>query len=729
MSRSAESSTDAERTPVRMRVVSSSEEQDLDLNIIHKGESKNSPVIQSKVEAISNSGVSRDSPIESSRSTSNVRTENRISVRSSVTISPTEDVTTRSSSRTTLPSRSERTVSSRLVNSRESHYEPDEDVSTSRSVRTGSSATMTSRSRGEAEPSPKEGEDEFSVIRRRSPASFRTNKKDTPTTDSDGKREVVERQTPSREVKPVPSRNQRSVPSREVVEREPVPSRSQRSVPSREVVEREPVPSRSQRNVTPLEEPVSSRSQRVSSQEVERETAPSRSQERETAPSRSQEREPDQEVEREPVQEVEPVQEEKKKPRTIVIKVVRKVEDEKVRFIEDRDLGFDLATFAINDEVDHSKTWRFEPMYKQSIKDQTLMWAIGFDVETDELLIFHGISGKKIQLNRTKVVLNQSGRTMEEQSLLEARQKRKEKFREGYYPRGEVPSVEVIQPMLANKWIPGKTRITYAILTQAKYDGVRCLASLSGSGVAMRSRQNRPWSAESQAFFEDSILLFMSFLPSPCDLDGEIFGEDLGFEKIVSVVKDTKKMKKYIENISYNIFTYADRNLGAGERCKNLERAMKMYIESGGNTNRLKLVETKIANNEEEVLGYHRQNLLNGYEGTMLYSMNSPYTSSRTNALLKYKNTLDGKEMYDEEGVIVDYYVATGVHSGCIMFVVEDPRGNKFKLGFKASLETRRQMYANRESYIHQLITYKYQELTAYGVPKFATGISIRDYE
>ena len=95
--------------------------------------------------------------------------------------------------------------------------------------------------------------------------------------------------------------------------------------------------------------------------------------------------------------------------------------------------------------------------------------------------------------------------------------------------------------------------------------------------------------------------------------------------------------------------------------------------------------------------------------------------------------------MLENEAEIVDVYEGKGTQKGAIMFVVKNKHkipGTKkrseietFKVGLKGSVKTRQEMMDSSKDYIGKLITYSYQNLTAYGVPRFPVGKSIRDYE
>lgn len=108
-----------------------------------------------------------------------------------------------------------------------------------------------------------------------------------------------------------------------------------------------------------------------------------------------------------------------------------------------------------------------------------------------------------------------------------------------------------------------------------------------------------------------------------------------------------------------------------------------------------------------------------GGEGLMLRQPASKYEAGRSNSLLKVK------EFFDAEGTVTGYEPGKGKHKGrvgAIMLLSDD--GKAFKAGTGLSDRQREKPPA-----IGSRVTYRYQELTPDGIPRFPVFVSARDYE
>jgi hypothetical protein len=85
------------------------------------------------------------------------------------------------------------------------------------------------------------------------------------------------------------------------------------------------------------------------------------------------------------------------------------------------------------------------------------------------------------------------------------------------------------------------------------------------------------------------------------------------------------------------------------------------------------------------------------------------------------------KEWQDEEGIIVGIDSAKSTEEGCACFFIQDPRGNVIHMRPQGSHEQRREWLANPESCVGRRYTYKFQELSEYGVPRFPIPLRFCD--
>ena len=87
------------------------------------------------------------------------------------------------------------------------------------------------------------------------------------------------------------------------------------------------------------------------------------------------------------------------------------------------------------------------------------------------------------------------------------------------------------------------------------------------------------------------------------------------------------------------------------------------------------------------------------------------------------------KEFVDDEFDIIDVVEATGRDAGTAVFVCVTKDGKKFNVKPKGDKKLRSEYFSNREKYINKKLTVKYQGLSDDGIPRFPSGITIRDYE
>ena len=105
-----------------------------------------------------------------------------------------------------------------------------------------------------------------------------------------------------------------------------------------------------------------------------------------------------------------------------------------------------------------------------------------------------------------------------------------------------------------------------------------------------------------------------------------------------------------------------------------------------------------------------------GGEGLMLRQPGSQYEAGRSTTLLKVKT------FHDAEGRVVEHLPGKGRHAGRLgAVVVELPDGLTFSVGTGFTDAQRQNPPA-----IGSLITYRYQEMTDRGVPRFPSFVRVR---
>jgi len=105
-----------------------------------------------------------------------------------------------------------------------------------------------------------------------------------------------------------------------------------------------------------------------------------------------------------------------------------------------------------------------------------------------------------------------------------------------------------------------------------------------------------------------------------------------------------------------------------------------------------------------------------GGEGLMLHRADAPYVTGRSEVLLKVKPWLDA------EARVVAHLPGKGRYAGMLGALrVEMADGRRFNLGTGFSAAERRQPPP-----VGALVTYRYRELTATGLPRFASYWRLR---
>jgi DNA ligase-1 len=194
-------------------------------------------------------------------------------------------------------------------------------------------------------------------------------------------------------------------------------------------------------------------------------------------------------------------------------------------------------------------------------------------------------------------------------------------------------------------------------------------------------------------------------------LDGELWGGRRQFQKTVSIVRRQDKSQHWAD-LRYVVFD-------APALAEPFE-ARIAFVAEHIKTHAPPYVE---AHTHERCrsLEHLRQELARvealGGEGLMLRRPGSHYEAGRSSSLLKVKS------FRDAEARIVEHQAGAGRHKGRLgALVVEMPDGTRFNIGTGFS-------DAERESPapVGTIVTYRYQELSEAGVPRFPSYVGVRD--
>jgi DNA ligase-1 len=202
---------------------------------------------------------------------------------------------------------------------------------------------------------------------------------------------------------------------------------------------------------------------------------------------------------------------------------------------------------------------------------------------------------------------------------------------------------------------------------------------------------------------------FVAGLPS-VPLDGELWLDRKAFQRTVSIVRRQDKSDHWRE-IKYVLFDAPGVSGPFEERQKALVEMVRQHRPQYVNV----LDQARCASIEALKAELARVEALGG-EGLMLRQPGSPYEAGRSTTLLKVKT------FHDAEGRVVEHLPGKGRHAGRLgAVVVELADGLTFSVGTGFSDAQRQDPPP-----IGSLITYRYQEMTDRGVPRFPSFVRLR---
>jgi DNA ligase-1 len=202
---------------------------------------------------------------------------------------------------------------------------------------------------------------------------------------------------------------------------------------------------------------------------------------------------------------------------------------------------------------------------------------------------------------------------------------------------------------------------------------------------------------------------FTAGLPN-VPLDGELWLDRKAFQRTVSIVRRQDHSEQW-RQIKYMLFD-APGIGGSFETRQTILR--EMFSETFVPYARV-LQQNRCTGIDHLHATLARVESLGG-EGLMFRQPGSQYEAGRSSTLLKVKT------FHDAEGRVVEHLPGRGRHAGRLgAVVVELPSGLTFSVGTGFSDAQRQNPPA-----IGSLITYRYQELTDRGVPRFPSFVRVR---
>jgi DNA ligase-1 len=194
-------------------------------------------------------------------------------------------------------------------------------------------------------------------------------------------------------------------------------------------------------------------------------------------------------------------------------------------------------------------------------------------------------------------------------------------------------------------------------------------------------------------------------------LDGELWGGRKKFQRTVSIVRRQDQSDLWKE-IAFLVFDAPAREEPFEERLELCRRALEERSPAYARFHEHQVC--KGVGHLREELG--RVEALGG-EGLMLRKPGSRYEVGRSSTLLKVKS------FFDAEALVVEHLPGTGKHEGRLgALLVELADGTRFSIGTGFSDKERKS-----PPKVGAVVTFRYQELSDGGVPRFPSYVGVRD--
>jgi DNA ligase-1 len=346
------------------------------------------------------------------------------------------------------------------------------------------------------------------------------------------------------------------------------------------------------------------------------------------------------------------------------------------------------------------------------------IWTVGPEIHTEHGQI-GGAMTPSMKVAKGKNVGRSNETSPAAQADKEAEAMYTHKLERKYSTTPDAADAPVFLPMLAYGYDKVKpAKLTFPADEQPKLNGVRCLARWEGNSVRLMSRGGKTY--EVPHLSTD----IAKFLPEDTVLDGEIYIHGATLQQINRLVKKfrpgptgTASLQLWVYDLfeADNIDTaWKIRRSGIVDVFKSVKASkVKSLIQ----------VPSKVVRTPEEVIAVQNAYIGEGYEGGILRLLEGKYElGHRSRSLLKVKSFEDG------EFKIVGYKTGRGKFEGCVIWVCDAGNGETFKVVPKGTLEDKKEKYKNGESYLGQLLTVRYAELSEAGIPTGNTvGVGIRD--
>lgn len=272
------------------------------------------------------------------------------------------------------------------------------------------------------------------------------------------------------------------------------------------------------------------------------------------------------------------------------------------------------------------------------------------------------------------------------------------------------------------------------VYVQWKLDGWRCIAKRQSDGSIVLTTNNKkqyPWFQS----LRESIETFMRGREEDCidGLDGEIYAHTLVDENGVEFTDEARfsticsmcglkrsephPLEDQIQFVVFDLVDLSSR-FTQNQRFAKLKR----LFATTPSHSRVKMCETRVFHDIQDIYEYHDKIAAMGYEGVIIRADDLKYQEKRSLKMRKYKKFIDREYtvvgVHKDPGVDDEYFVWE-----CIDYDID----KRFRAKPRGTREQRRMWYTNYSEYIGMKLTVRFQEYSEDHIPRFPIGVGIRE--
>jgi DNA ligase-1 len=252
--------------------------------------------------------------------------------------------------------------------------------------------------------------------------------------------------------------------------------------------------------------------------------------------------------------------------------------------------------------------------------------------------------------------------------------------------------------MLARIWQASLNPADF--LVSEKLDGVRAL----WDGHVLRFRSGRLIAAPDW---------FLAGLPAVA-LDGELWMGRRSFDVLSGVVRKASAVDAEWHSVRYMVFDMPQDPAPFAQRAAHV----RALLDAGTPTWLQAVAQTRVPD-AASLQNYLTTVVDAGGEGLVLHRVDAQWAAGRSDAVRKLK------PLPDEEGTVLAQRAGKGKYQGRMgALLLQTPDGQHFALGTGFSDAVRSNPPA-----VGAVVTYRYRDRTASGLPKFASFLRVRDPE